>query len=190
MKTKLITTGAVLFLTVFFAFPQYSHGQEETVQEKKEMKHAFLIDPVWAAVGAAFGYIIVAPEYQWAFCDHLALDVAPGYSYLKRDSFFTHPPLHAFGTDLGLRIYPLGKALEGLYIVPRVGISYAKGGGQSLTALNATAEVGYSWTWGPPGLIINLGGGGGGLMSVGGSLNSTAGNYLLLVANFSIGYGF
>lgn len=187
---KRISMMTALFLVVAFVVPEYSYGQEETVQEEKKMHHAFLLDPVGTAIGPIFGYITVAPEYQWAFNNHLALDVVPSYSYFKRNSYFTHSPLNAFGTDLGLRIYPWGKALKGFYVVPRVGISYAQGSGQSLTMIDATAEVGYSWTWGPPGLIINLGAGGGGLMSVGGNLNDTAGNYITVVANFSIGYGF
>lgn len=187
VNTKSLTLAALLVIT--FSFHAYGEDSQE-LKIEKNMKHAFLMDPLGMAMGGILGRLVVAPEYQWAFAKHLALDVQPAYVYWKQDKDFTHPTVNGFSTNLGLRIYPFGKALKGFYIVPRSGIAYARGGGQTITTFDATMELGYSWTWGPPGFIMNTGAGGGGIVPIGGSLKNSTGSCAIALINFSIGYGF
>jgi hypothetical protein len=53
-------------------------------------------------------------------------------------------PVNAVAGEVGLRFLPSGKALTGLYIVPRVG-------GAEPLGLLVSAEIGYAWT---PGVFV------------------------------------
>ena len=151
---------------------------------------AMLLDPAGIALGAILGFVIIDPDFQYAFMDYIALDVKPGFAYYYGD--WIDVDLIGGGGSVGLRVMPLGTRLEGFYIVTRAQTLYLAGesGSVSLETLVVTPslELGNSWIWGH--FIMNAGGGIGYNMSVMGDdiyedddLHGVA-----MLINFSIGF--
>ncbi len=186
MKTRRLIP--ILAFGLLMAIPDTSHANPF---KKPSARYGVLMNPLGIIIDAAMGNMLLGLELQVGLHKYFAIEIVPQFAYFEADpkgkKLSNQATMYGVGGVIGPRLTT--NWLRAFYLCPRVGPMYISGGGNDLLGVVMEIDVGWAWTSGPPGIVVNLGTGPRVVFPVGGSLGTVSDTYVGWTATLSFGYG-